>query len=78
VSHSRSARCLVLASGFYEWRRISDKDKQPFAFDLVNGKMMALAGLWDAWRDPTNGQSLQSYTIIITDANELMLRFMTG
>ncbi|RZU43260.1 SOS response-associated peptidase [Edaphobacter modestus] len=28
-------------------RRIDSKNKQPFAFDLVNGKMMAFAGLWD-------------------------------
>jgi putative SOS response-associated peptidase YedK len=68
----KKRRCLVPASGFYEWRRISDKDKQPFAFDLTNGKMMAFAGLWDAWKDPVHGQWLQSYTIITTDANELM------
>lgn len=64
-------RCLVPASGFYEWKR-EGKDKQPFAFDLLNGHMMAFAGLWDAWKDPANGQWLQSYTIITTDANELM------
>lgn len=34
--------------------------------------MMAFAGLWDAWKDAANGQWLQSYTIITTDANELM------
>jgi hypothetical protein len=49
-----------------------DQVKVPFAFDLTNGGMMAFAGLWDAWKDPANGQWLQSYTIITTDANELM------
>ena len=63
---------MVPASGFYEWKRLDPNNKQPFAFDLVNGKMMALAGLWDAWKDPANGQWLQTYTIITTDANELM------
>ena len=53
-------RCLVPASGFYEWKRLDPKDKQPFAFDLLNGKMMAFAGLWDGWKDPANGQWLQS------------------
>ena len=33
---------------------------------------MAFAGLWDAWKDPANGRWLQSYTIVTTDANELM------
>jgi putative SOS response-associated peptidase YedK len=75
-------RCLVPASGFYEWKALRPADaragarakrvKQPFAFDLSNGQMMAFAGLWDAWKDPANGQWLQSYTIITTEANELM------
>jgi putative SOS response-associated peptidase YedK len=34
--------------------------------------MMAFTGLWDAWKDLVNGQWLQSYTIITTEANELM------
>jgi putative SOS response-associated peptidase YedK len=68
----KKRRCLVPASGFYEWKKLDAKNKQPFAFDLTNGKMMAFAGLWDAWKDPANGQWLQSYTIITTDANELM------
>ena len=56
----KKRRCLVPASGFYEWKQISDKDKQPLAFDLANGSMMAFADLWDAWKDPANGQWLQS------------------
>jgi putative SOS response-associated peptidase YedK len=64
-------RCLVPASGFYEWTH--DKDKKPFAFDLCNGHMMAFAGLWDAWKDPANGQWLQTFTIVTTDANEIMM-----
>jgi putative SOS response-associated peptidase YedK len=68
----KKRRCLVPASGFYEWKRLDPKNKQPFAFDLINGKMMAFAGLWDAWKDPANGQWLQRYTIITTHANELM------
>jgi putative SOS response-associated peptidase YedK len=49
-----------------------DQVKVPFAFDLTNGGMMAFASLWDAWKDPANGQWLQSYTIITTEANELL------
>jgi putative SOS response-associated peptidase YedK len=72
----KKRRCLVPASGFYEWKRLDPKNKQPFAFDLSNGQMMAFAGLWDAWKDPTNGQWLQTYTIITTAANELMAPVM--
>jgi putative SOS response-associated peptidase YedK len=53
-------------------KKLDAKIKLPFAFDLANGGMLAFAGLWDAWKDPANGQWLQSYTIITTDANELM------
>jgi putative SOS response-associated peptidase YedK len=41
----KKRRCLVPASGFYEWKKLDAKNKQPFAFDLPNGKMMAIAGL---------------------------------
>lgn len=68
----KKRRCLVTASGFYEWTHDDPKNKRPFAFDLSNGQMMAFAGLWDAWKDPANGRWLQSYTIITADANELM------
>jgi putative SOS response-associated peptidase YedK len=68
----KKRRCLVPASGFYEWKRLDPKNKQPFAFDLANGSIMAFAGLWDGWKDPANGQWLQTFTIITTEANELM------
>jgi putative SOS response-associated peptidase YedK len=68
----KKRRCLVPASGFFEWKKLDAKYKQPFAFDLANSQMMAFAGLWDAWKDPANGQWLQSYAIITTEANELM------
>ena len=63
-------RCLVPASGYYEWKQLDAKTKQPFAFRLRYEGPMAFAGLWDAWKDPT-GAWLQSFSIITTDANEL-------
>jgi putative SOS response-associated peptidase YedK len=63
-------RCLVPASGYYEWKKLDAKTKQPFAFRLKDDGPLAFAGLWDAWKDPT-GEWLQSFSIITTDANEL-------
>jgi putative SOS response-associated peptidase YedK len=63
-------RCLVPASGYYEWKKLDAKTKQPFAFRLKDDEPLAFAGLWDAWKDPT-GEWLQSFSIITTDANEL-------
>jgi putative SOS response-associated peptidase YedK len=64
-------RCLVPASGFYEWKKLDAKTKQPYAIHLKSNEPMAFAGLWDAWKD-TEGGWLQSFSIITTEANELM------
>lgn len=75
----KGRRCLIPASGFYEWKRVGgkmapkkDQEKVPFAFDLANGHMLAFAGLWDARKNPADGSWLQTFTIITTEANELM------
>ncbi|HEY1986727.1 MAG TPA: SOS response-associated peptidase [Terracidiphilus sp.] len=69
-------RCLVPADGFYEWKRLDSKTRQPFAFQMVNHAPFAFAGLWDAWKAP-DGSWLQSFSIITTDANELMAKVHT-
>lgn len=64
-------RCLIPASGFYEWKKIDAKNKQPYRFEMASGKLFAFAGLWDAWKDPMHDEWLQSYSIITTTPNEL-------
>lgn len=63
-------RCLVPADGFYEWRR-EGKRKVPVWVHLKNKEPFGFAGLWDLWRQP-EGAELYSFTIITTDANELL------
>jgi putative SOS response-associated peptidase YedK len=60
-------RCLVPADGFYEWRQ-EGAVKQPYAVALASGEPMALAGLWEGWKQP-DGSWLRSYTIVTTTAN---------
>ena len=62
-------RCIVPADGFYEWFKPT---REAWRFALSAGRPMGLAGLWDAWKDPTNGQWLQSYAIITVPANTLL------
>ncbi len=69
----RKRRCLVPANAFYEWPKAGKPPKQPYAFELANGQPMALAGLWDAWKD-AQGHWLQSFAIVTTEANEVMSR----
>jgi putative SOS response-associated peptidase YedK len=46
-------RCLIPADGFYEWKKIDAKTKQPYAFSMSDDAPFAFAGLWDAWRPNT-------------------------
>ena len=56
--------CLVLADGFYEWRK-EGKRKVPMRFKLKSGEPFAFAGLWDSWKQP-DGNLLRTYTIVTT------------
>ncbi len=66
----RSRRCLILADGFYEWKK-EGKGKVPMFITLKDDEPFAFAGLWDSWRD-ADGQQIRTCTIITTEANELM------
>ena len=65
-------RCLVLADGFYEWKRLSKKEKIPHLIQLADGRPFAMAGLWERWVDP-EGEEVLSCTVITTGPNELMV-----
>ena len=67
----RHRRCLVLADGFYEWRRTGNT-KTPYFISLSNGEPFALAGLWENWNDKESGETLQTTTLITTEANDFM------
>ena len=67
----RDSRCLVLADGFYEWRRQGEL-KTPYYISLANSEPFALAGLWENWTDKETGESLQTTALITADANDFM------
>jgi putative SOS response-associated peptidase YedK len=50
-------RCLLIADGFYEWRKTA-KPKLPFAIAMKDGRPFTFAGLWENWRDPESGEWL--------------------
>jgi len=80
----RERRCLVLADGFYEWRKNPDgKTKTPIHLRLRGGRPFAFAGLWDRWRPrgPAagagdgaggSGEEILSCTILTTEPNEFV------
>jgi putative SOS response-associated peptidase YedK len=64
-------RCLIVADGFYEWRRGvggTGSPKQPFHITRRDGGPFAFAGLWSIWY-PLEGDKLRTCTILTTAAN---------
>ncbi|RSK29423.1 SOS response-associated peptidase [Bacillus sp. HMF5848] len=64
-------RCIIPASGFYEWRKLESGEKQPYKVTIKEDSVLSLAGLYDSWLAP-NGQTIHTCTIITTEANRIM------
>lgn len=67
----KRSRCLIPASGFFEWQRTGDQ-KQPYLIAMANGSPMTFAGLWESWQDPDSGDDVRSCTLLTTTSNEFM------
>ena len=63
-------RCLIPASGFYEWRH-EGKIKQPLSITLPGKPLFAFAGIWDRWTSP-EGEIVTSCSIITAPASKQM------
>jgi len=63
----KSRRCLIPADGFYEWVR-TGKVRQPYCFEVNEGKLFAFAGIWDRWKD-ASGKTIETCSILTTTAN---------
>ncbi len=66
----KKRRCLVIATGFYEWQ-VQGRSKQPMWIGLQSTRPFAFAGLWEHWTPP-EGEPLETCTIITTEPNDLM------
>ncbi|HVY65788.1 MAG TPA: SOS response-associated peptidase [Gammaproteobacteria bacterium] len=61
-------RCLIVASGFYEWSEPVQGRRRPFFVRGHDERLLAFAGLWERWRSP-DGKPLETCVIVTTDAN---------
>lgn len=59
-------RCLVPATGYYEWK-VEAGRKQPYFLQPASGELFAMAGLWEQWRSP-EGEIAESYAIVTTES----------
>jgi putative SOS response-associated peptidase YedK len=64
-------RCLVVADGFYEWKKVGD-ERQPYYIRLRSRRPFAFAGLWDRWKPKDGGAPLTSCAIVTCAPNGLM------
>lgn len=64
----KNRRCLVLADGFYEWKKSNKKSKIPYRIFLSTRELFAFAGLWEEFEDEDQN-IIHTFTIITTIAN---------
>lgn len=67
----RKRRGIIPVSGFYEWKR-EEKKKTPYAIHLENEPVMSLAAIWEHWVSPTDGEVVDSYSIVTLPADDSM------
>src|SRR5215468_4212996 len=65
-------RCLVPATGFYEWKKLPGGAKQPYNIGMRNGSPFAMAGLWERWKK--GAEPIESFTIITGPPNSLVAK----
>lgn len=76
-------RCLVLSTGFYEWRHVFPKNKKtgaplktavkyPHRIKVKDREYFFMAGIWNPWTDSETGEHVETFTIVTTAANSLM------
>lgn len=66
----RKRRCLVLADGFYEWRK-EGRQRIPYRITRREDPLMTFAGLWDIWQD-ASGELVRTFAIVTTPPNAEM------
>ena len=76
-------RCLILSTGFFEWRHVFPIGKRtgkplktavkfPYHIGVKNHDYFYLAGIWQPWKDVETGEYVETFSIVTTAANKLM------
>jgi putative SOS response-associated peptidase YedK len=70
-SSFKSKRCIIPVKGFFEWQHVGNT-KIPWYIYSSDDEIFALAGLFNDWVETRTGEVISTFTIITTDANEMM------
>jgi putative SOS response-associated peptidase YedK len=76
-------RCLILSTGFYEWRHVyplnkktglplKTANKYPYSIGVKNADYFFMAGIYNPWKDVETGEFVETCSIVTTEANEIM------
>ncbi len=68
---ARERRCLIIASGFYEWTKDASGGRDPWYITRRDASPLALAAVWQDWTDP-DGANVKSCAMVTTAANTPM------
>jgi putative SOS response-associated peptidase YedK len=66
-----SKRCVLPVDGFYEWREIA-KVKYPYYIYPKDGGPFTFGCIYDTWTNKETGELINSFSIVTTEANEVM------
>ncbi len=64
-------RCIIPATGFYEWKQADGGPNVPYRIRLKTGKPFAFAGIYNKWKPPEGGEPIESCSIITTTPNKV-------
>lgn len=69
-------RCLLLSSGFYEWRYYKGK-AYPYFIKVKDKDVFYMAGIWQPWSDKETGERMTTFALVTTAANKLLAKIHT-
>lgn len=72
--NSINNRCLIVVTGYYEWRWLDEKgkEKEKYLINSQEDEIFCLAGLYSKWLNPNSGELLDTYAILTTEADKTM------
>jgi len=67
-------RCLVIATGFYDWRWLDEKgkSKQKYEIRSSENEILTFAGIYSKWKNPENDEIVKTFAVVTTQANKQM------
>lgn len=72
-SSFRSKRCIIPVKGFFEWQHVGN-EKIPWYIYNSENEVLSIAGIYDVWIENTTGEVFNTFSIVTTEANDLMAR----